>query len=184
MAEQTQDGQKTIVSFVAGLLIGGLLVWAFSGPAITETPTETAEETATETTEETPAETGAEITAPVTDTPADAPAQPVSLPVGEGRIEVANQPASASIALTAATYPIAEGWVGVREYTDGRLGSILGVVRFSEAQGIVPANIILQRSTTAGRQYAVVIFSENGDREFNLANDVQIDQIFATFTAQ
>lgn len=32
MAEETQDGQKTLVAFVVGLLIGGMLVWAFSGP--------------------------------------------------------------------------------------------------------------------------------------------------------
>ena len=32
MAEQLkEESQKTVVSFVVGLLIGGLLVWAFSG---------------------------------------------------------------------------------------------------------------------------------------------------------
>lgn len=28
------EGQKTVVGFVVGLLIGGLLVWAFSGPPV------------------------------------------------------------------------------------------------------------------------------------------------------
>ena len=35
MAEQEQqreDSQKTLVAFVVGLLIGGMLVWAFTGP--------------------------------------------------------------------------------------------------------------------------------------------------------
>ena len=32
MSDEKQEGQKTIVSFIVGLLIGGLLVWAFSGP--------------------------------------------------------------------------------------------------------------------------------------------------------
>ena len=31
MSEQKEETQKTVVSFVVGLLIGGLLVWAFSG---------------------------------------------------------------------------------------------------------------------------------------------------------
>ena len=35
MAEETQDGQKTLVAFIVGLLIGGMLVWAFSGPTAT-----------------------------------------------------------------------------------------------------------------------------------------------------
>ena len=34
MAEEKQEGQKTVVSFIVGLLIGGLLVWAFSGPSV------------------------------------------------------------------------------------------------------------------------------------------------------
>ena len=39
MSEEMQEGQKTIVSFIVGLLIGGLLVWAFSGPTV-NAPTE------------------------------------------------------------------------------------------------------------------------------------------------
>ena len=34
MTDVKQEGQKTIVSFIVGLLIGGLLVWAFSGPEV------------------------------------------------------------------------------------------------------------------------------------------------------
>jgi len=177
---QKEEGQKTIVSFVVGLLIGGLLVWAFTGgekaeaPATTETPdTEVATETESVTTED-----REENTPVVTPTPAP------TLPVGDGSVVIENQPASARIAMKSATYPISEGWIGVRDYVDGRLGSILGVVRFSEEQGLVPNDIILQRPTRQGNTYAVVIFSEDGDRRFNSAGDVQIDKIFATFTAQ
>lgn len=35
------DGSKTMVSFIVGLLIGGLLVWAFSGPTAPEGSTQT-----------------------------------------------------------------------------------------------------------------------------------------------
>ena len=64
------------------------------------------------------------------------------------------------------------------------IGGLLGVVRFSEAQGLVPNQIVLQRSTTAGNEYAVVVFKENGDREFNLAEDAQVGEVYATFTAK
>jgi hypothetical protein len=180
MSVENQEGQKTVVSFIVGLLVGGLLVWAFSSPA---EPVAQVEED--ETTEE--AEVGTEITVTTADEEASstnesAPAV-ATLPVGEGKVEVADQPAGTSVALTSATYPVSEGWIGVRDYRDGQLGTLLGVARFSEEQGLVPSEIVLQRSTTAGREYAVVVYSESGDRKFNLADDVQLDSVFATFTA-
>jgi hypothetical protein len=45
MAEETQqEGQKTLVAFIVGLLIGGLLVWAFSGPSANAPDTTVADE--------------------------------------------------------------------------------------------------------------------------------------------
>ncbi|MCA9362634.1 hypothetical protein KC906_04615, partial [Candidatus Kaiserbacteria bacterium] len=83
-----------------------------------------------------------------------------------------------------AIYPVSEGWIGVRQYNNDQLGYILGVVRFSESQGLVPNGIILQAPTTPGNRYAIVIFTEDGDFDFSLAGDVQIDEIFDTFVAQ
>ena len=179
--EKQQDGQKTIVAFVVGLLIGGMLVWAFSGPA-TEAPTNLEDDEVT-----TGTETGSEVTGSdevdveiTTGTETETP----TLEVGDGDVVVNNQPAGTSIALERATYPVSEGWIGVREFNNEQLGFILGVVRFSESQGLVPQEIILQRPTTAGRDYAIVVFTEDGDFDFNLANDAQIDTIFDTFTAE
>jgi hypothetical protein len=175
MAEEKQDAQKTIVAFVVGLLIGGMLVWAFSGPADVKKDMDdkaTTEESTEKTDEAKPDDQASEEAAPVT------------LKVGEGKVEIKDQEASSLISLEGAEYPVSEGWIGVRDYTDEKLGMILGVVRFSESQGLVPSNIILQRPTTAGKTYAVVIYTEDGDRDFNLAGDVQIDKIFSTFTAQ
>jgi len=181
MAElDKQEGQRTIVSFVVGLLIGGLLVWAFSAPDRNVEPTKTKDQpTVTEPTTEGEPEAEVEITEG-----AEAVVEQPTLPVGEGNITVNNQAASNRVALASAVYPISEGWIGVREYTDGQLTHLLGVVRFSEEHGIVPNEIILQRATTAGRTYAVVVYRDNGDRVFSLAEDVQIDQIFATFNAE
>ncbi|MBP9842468.1 MAG: hypothetical protein KBC62_00530 [Candidatus Pacebacteria bacterium] len=178
--EQQQEGQKTLVAFIVGLLIGGMLVWAFSGPEVTA-PTND------ETTDESSSEVASDDKTDEAKDSAEDEREPVAAPtlkVGDGSVVVADQEASAKIALESATYPVSEGWIGVREYNNDQLGYILGVVRFSESQGLVPNEIVLQRSTTAGKQYAVVIYTEDGDRQFNLANDVQIDTIFDTFIAK
>jgi hypothetical protein len=180
--EMQQDGQKTIVAFIVGLLIGGMLVWAFSGPS-TQAPSPTPDEEVDMMTDD----SDDEIMNSSSDDESDetAPEAPTpSLQVGDGEISVPDQPAGTSVALERATYPVSEGWIGVREFDNERLGFILGVVRFSESQGLVPEGIVLQRSTIPGRDYAVVVFTEDGDFNFNLANDVQIDTIFDTFTAQ
>jgi len=180
--EQQQDGQKTIVAFVVGLLIGGMLVWAFSGPS-TEAPTNTEMNETEEATEST--EAAEETTSTNNDTGADTqPAETPALAVGDGEIVVNDQPAGLTVELERATYPVSEGWIGVREFDNEQLGFILGVVRFSESQSLVPEAIILQRPTTPGSDYAVVVFTEDGDFDFNLANDVQIDTVFDTFTAE
>lgn len=181
MADETQDGQKTLVAFVVGLLIGGMLVWAFSGPAasapesIDDNDTEEVNEAMDENSSESEANTGngEEVAVAVP-----------ALQVGDGEVIVPDQGASNSIKLESVTYPVSEGWIGVRDYNNDQLGYILGVVRFSESQGLIPSEITLQRSTTPGNRYAVVIFTEDGDFDFNLAGDVQIDTIFDTFVAQ
>ncbi len=197
MAEETQtqqDGQKTLVAFVVGLLIGGMLVWAFSGPTA-DAPAENTDngsdssETATSSDEESETNDDSATNEESTDESEDANASSEStndtqLPVGDGSVTIQDQPASSAVAIESATYPVSEGWIGVREYNDGQLGTILGVVRFSESQELLPEQIVLQRPTVAGQEYAVVIFTEDGDFDFNLAGDVQIDEIFDTFTAQ
>lgn len=178
MAEQVkEENQKTVVSFVVGLLIGGLLVWAFSGsdndkpkPADKEEDTV---ETATSTNKD-----------ELTETEPTASSAVATLPVGEGKVSVGENASGKTVALDSATFPTKEGWVGVRNYDDGQLGMLLGVARFSEVQGLVPTEIQLLTPTIAGRQYAIVFYSESGDRIFNLAEDVQIDKEFATFTAK
>jgi hypothetical protein len=183
-AAEQQDGSKTLVSFVVGLLIGGMLVWAFSGPS-NQSNTNDEANNEDEAGEMMTDEQEAVAVEGDTETTSDTSVAPVqTLPVGDGSVVVNDQPASASITLERATYPIEEGWIGVRDFNNGQLGFIKGVVRFSAAAGVVPENIILQDSTRVGQQYAVVVFSDNGDNAFNPAGDVQIDQIFATFTAQ
>ncbi len=176
--QKQQDGQKTLVAFVVGLLIGGMLVWAFSGPSVTAPETDETQETSEEM-------EGSE-TSPTSNEAGDATdtVKEPTLEVGDGNIVVNDQPASQAITLESATYPINEGWIGVREYDNESLGFILGVVRFSESGKIVPTEIILQRPTIAGRTYAITIYTENGDSTFSSAEDAQISTLFDTFVAQ
>ncbi len=184
MAETTTqpEDRKTVVAFVVGLLIGGLLVWAFSAPdeqpRDNDREDERTEEAADDNNDDDEATTENETTPTGTTTPAP------TLSVGEGNVALADTAAGTRVALGDVTYPVEEGWIGVRNYQDGRLGYLLGVVRFSEEQGLVPDEIVLQTPTRAGAQYAVVMYTDDGDRQFNLAADTQIDKIFATFTAE
>ena len=180
MAEQLkEESQKTVVSFVVGLLVGGLLVWAFAGGP-DETPKDTkAEADKKEMTKD-------EATKTITDKELDGETnKDTAMPVGEGSVSVdGNVKAGTSVALTDVTFPAKEGWVGVRNLNDGKLGMILGVARFSAEQGLNPKQIELLTPTVAGREYAIVFYSESGDRKFNVANDVQIEGDYATFTAK
>jgi hypothetical protein len=191
MAEETQDGQKTLVAFVVGLLIGGMLVWAFSGPSADAPETADDDPAAEESTENgDEGGTSDEEMSDGEDTEAngennsDSTEETATLEVGDGSVTVNDQPAGTSVELESATYPVSEGWIGVREYNNEELGFILGVVRFSESQGLVPNEIVLQRPTTPGNRYAIVVFTEDGDFDFSLAGDAQIDQVFDTFVAQ
>lgn len=181
MSEQEkQEGQKTVVAFVAGLLIGGLLVWVFSSnpeaaTAPTQTESDPVEVEVSETeTEEVTEEEGDDAT--TTDTTQ-------TVEVGEGTINVSDQSAGMSVAIDGAIFPVTDGWIAVRSYTDGQLGNILGAARFSQEQGLAPDEVPLLTPTITDQEYAVVFFSDDGNRDFNLDGDVQLDVAMETFTA-
>lgn len=197
MSEQEkQESQKTIIAFVAGLLIGGLLVWVFTDSPSDSSPTDNAmmntEQTDRMSGDDETMEDSSDATA---DTSTDSEmnendngvndTEPVNeLPTGDGEVSVSEQPAGARVMLDGASFPTDEGWIGVRDYVGGQLAGILGVARYSKEQGLVPDSIPLQRATEAGNTYAIVFFNDNGDREFRVADDSQIEGIFGTFTAQ
>lgn len=188
MSEKKEEGQKTIVSFVVGLLIGGLLVWAFTGGE--SAPRENNNSNNTDTEENREAnneddEDEAEVNeGNGSETPATPNTPAPEMEVGEGEVSVNNQAAGRRAHLESATFPTAEGWVGVRDYADGETGFVLGVARYSQSQGLIPEQIILQRPTIAGKEYAIVFFTENGDRKFVSGRNTQMGGVVATFTAE
>ena len=177
MSEQLkEESQKTVVSFVVGLLVGGLLVWAFTGNG-DEAPKKQTDDSKTEMTSDKDKEaTQEEVGTDDEET--------TTVPVGEGAVSVDEVGAGMSVSLADVTFPAKEGWVGVRNLNDGKLGMILGVARFSAEQGLNPKEIQLLTPTVTGREYAIVFYSESGDRKFNLADDVQLEGEFATFVAK
>ena len=176
MSEQEKQGsQKTVVAFTAGLLIGGLLVWVFTAsPEEAIAPSDT-NEASVQGVGDIASDDGNNAAADDT-TP--------EMLVGDGSIDVRNQPSGTTVVLGGATFPNDEGWIGVRDFVGGQLTGLLGVVRFSKTQKLVPEEIVLQRPTVAGETYAVVFYTENGDKIFNLADDVQVEGVLVTFVAQ
>lgn len=186
---EKQEGQKTVVSFIAGLLIGGLLVWIFGGsPETKTTPVDEENNAVTETTDDVAEVTDQEDTVVVAteggESTEEVDVTTPTMNVGEGELVILNQPAGSSVALASATFPQSDGWVAVRSYNNGQLGSILGAARFSEEQGLIPEEVPLLVPTTAGRTYAAVFFTEDGNRDFNLSGDVQVDGIMTTFEVE
>lgn len=168
---ETQESQKTVVAFISGLLIGGLLVWVFSSSpesaiAPVEQDNETTEVENVET--ETTTEVEEEVSRPV---------------VGEGSIIIEDQAAGNTVTISSLELPTAHGWVVVREFIDGSVGNILGAARFSVEENLVPETIELIRGTTAGGSYQVVFFTNGGDTKFDLGEDLLIDSIATTFEA-
>jgi hypothetical protein len=171
MAEQQeQDSSKTFVSFIVGILIGGMLVWAFSGGDDTVAPNDDVD---------TVVDTAIDGTDTDTDTEGSGEDTPTST-----NVSVSDQPAGATVTLDQAIYPVSEGWVAVQDYDGETFATILGAVQFSESADIAPNEIPLQFPTSAGRQYAIVIYESDGVAGFDTNGDTRLEEVFGTFVAQ
>ncbi len=65
-------------------------------------------------------------------------------------------------------------WVAVREEVDGEPGRILGAQWF--AAGSSSGAITLLRGTKSGARYHAYLLHDNGDKRFDLTNDVPITE--------
>lgn len=172
---EKQEGQKTVVAFITGLLIGGLLLWVFSSSpetkvAETSTPVDGVETTEVTTDTETTEVTKAEVKPAIT--------------IGEGSLKASDQTGGATVTLDETVFPTNAGWVAVRDYMDGIPGNVIGAARYNLEEGLVPTEVSLRRNTVAGSSYQVVFYTDNGDKVFDLGDDVVIEGMDATFVAQ
>jgi hypothetical protein len=170
---ETQASQRTVVAFISGLLIGGLLVWMFSPAPKDMEPTQKEDTAKTENTEKdtkdgdaTSSETGA------------------STATNGRALSVANQEAGSSVTLERVAYPDQSGWVVVREYANGTPGNVLGAARYDVALGLQPGTVNLVRPTVAGGTYEALFYSNEGARSFDLGEDMPVVGISAQFKAE
>ena len=192
MAEQdtqsSKEAQKTVVAFIAGLVIGGLLVFAFGGNAPEDASLADDERDTTEVTdtderdEDESADEGTDDASDDASDDEDAPSNTIE--TGDATARASDQAAGSVVVIDSAIFPNDEGWIGVREYEDGETGSILGVARYSKSQALTPSQVKLLRGTTAGNEYAIVFFTDNGDRQFSASVDTQVGGAADTFRAE
>ncbi|MAZ67701.1 hypothetical protein CL652_02955 [bacterium] len=149
---------KTIFSFIGGFAVGFLIVWSWN--AYTDRP--------------------------ALDVPAEATA-PANLIVQESKapdaivsgniestaestnIEVRDQIAGERVAVASATLS-SDGWIVIHEENNGLIGNALGAVR-RNAGTYQNIEVPLLRSTIANLRYWVVLYSDNGDKQFSLRDD-------------
>lgn len=170
---EREESKKTVVAFITGLLIGGLLVWVFSSSPAAEAPVDGASDDTKEVTLE-----GA-----TAEKVADAAPKAETAVSGTGSIKVVDQKAGKLVVLGTLEYPAAGGWVVVRDYMDGVPGNILGAARYSTEEGLTPTAVELIRETTAGSSYQVVFYTNEGAPEFATGEDKPVEGISATFKA-
>lgn len=169
---ETQASQRTVVAFISGLLIGGLLVWIFSPASQDMEPTQNEKTPNAEMTKENPAEedsTSSETGA--------------STATNGRALSVANQEAGSSVTLERVAYPSDSGWVVIREYANGTPGNVLGAARYDVALGLQPGTVDLVRPTVAGGTYEALFYTNEGALSFDLGEDMPVVGISAQFKA-
>jgi hypothetical protein len=186
---KTQDSRKTVVAFVAGLLIGGLLMWMFSGAPKTSSPSKIANEAKTSATSE--QYTGATATEKTGTISVVENTGTTTVPTqSDFTFTVANQPTGMTVSLgNNVKYPMKEGWIAIQDEMNGKLGNALGAARYDTGVGLTPNSIELLRSTEVGKTYHVVYYTESGDKIFNRADDMPLTAtgggiVETTFVAQ
>lgn len=87
---------------------------------------------------------------------------------GSESVQVADQPAGAEVKVS--SLALSEiGWVGIRD-NEGR---VLGAGRF-DAGSFENVTVPLLRATAAGDSYQVLLYADDGDKEFDLHKDALI----------
>lgn len=153
---------KTIVNFIGGFLIGLVVVWlwqtyAAQSPRDVESQNSAPNGLVAEDSTENISGEDAIANESVETTPEST------------RISVNDQPAGERVTVASVTLE-RDGWVVVHEENNGFIGNALGAARLDAG---THANIFIPtlRTTLANGRYWIVLYSDNGDRQFNLRDD-------------
>jgi len=187
---EKQERQKTVVAFIAGLLVGGLLVWIFS--SATTSPADEQvndglddDDTSVVVEGDVMGDTTTNNDNVMDTTPSGSEVSGSTHTDSDGTLVVRNQPVSLEVAISNIAYPTTDGWIVVKDYEGGQGTGILGAARYSTGVGLLPESVELLRPTISGSEYQVVFYTENGDRIFDTATDVVMDDaVSTTFRAQ
>ncbi len=188
MEAEQQQGQKTVVAFISGLLIGGLLMWVFGAEPKKDGAADVKKDDKKEETAKKDA-VGDTKTAEVDNASADISVSKPEVSMTNAAITVENQVAGMKVALTDVKYPTDGGWMAVHGMNGEELGAVLGASRFSVADGLMPKEIDLLGSLTSGETYAVVFHKTDGNRTYASKTDVVLTDadgkfIGSTFKAE
>lgn len=178
--------QRVVVSvFIVGFLLGAFTMWLLSRQTTPPRGSETqqTEEVAEDSLEE---KLSAKHPFASPDIPTDS-ALDERFVLG-ARVVAPDQPAGSSVRVTDVSLPPEGAWVVVHEIGPNAVFlNALGAHRYDThvREGVVQ----LLRPTEPGRQYAVVLYRDNGDRQFSLEEDFPLldaqshEPIFDLFTA-
>ena len=177
---------KTAFSFIGGFIIGLILILIWNA-VMNKSATDVPGESTTPDIEITD-ETAMDGDAMMTDENGDSVLNESAENTPESTsITAHSQTAGDSVMVANATLDT-DGWIVIHEERDTRISNALGAVR-RDAGTYTNVTVPLLRPTNAGSRYWVVLYSDNGDREFSLADDTPLrdannDPITSSFEAQ
>jgi hypothetical protein len=166
---------NTLLSFIGGFILGFLVIWGWNTYADRSNLTVPGETTA-------PSERAVQE-ATATGTATNERTEETAAPT---RIDVRDQRAGERVTIAAATLTV-DGWIVIHEENSGLVGNALGAVR-RDTGTYQDVEIPLLRATRAGSRYWVILYSDNGDRQFGLGEDFPLrnqndDPITKSFNA-
>ena len=90
----------------------------------------------------------------------------------EAAVQVNTQAPTSSVMVSSVALAVS-GWLVVHELTDGHVGNALGAAR-RDAGTYADVSIELLRPTEAKTPYMLVLYRDNGNKEFDIRGDIPI----------
>lgn len=162
------SNQKVLISALVGFIIGAAAIWVWTistGASRGKTAEDTAKEMTASVEEATE---GAADTSTSGETATVASKETSPAPSAAGSmsnselISVSAQPAGTQVQVRVSLS--SAGWVAVHEEREGGLGNVLGAKWLPEGDHDVTVNLL--RATASGQTYHVVLYNDDGDRQF------------------
>jgi len=161
---------KIALSFLGGFVVGILIIWgwnAYTNKTYVKDikPTTTIPENMVATTTKDSKDTTTGNSSSITKVETKN-----IVPVAN--ITVANQPSGNTVKVADVTLK-KDGWIVVHEERNGLIANALGAVR-KNAGKYKNITVPLLRNTVKNERYWIVLYSDNGDHQFNLKNDLPV----------